>query len=82
MLTMLLLHILTGERGDVKDQYVTTIITDPLYGFKNTKGTTFMLNGDYNDNRLFYDGHPGYDYSQAFTWSRHMRLARRCPCRV
>ena len=37
-----------------------------LYGFKNSNGSNFVVNGNYSgggeSNYLFYDGHPGYDY--------------------
>ena len=37
-----------------------------LYGFKNSSGSNFVINGNYSgggeSNYLFYDGHPGYDY--------------------
>jgi murein DD-endopeptidase MepM/ murein hydrolase activator NlpD len=42
---------------------------DALYGFKNSSGTRFSINGQYNTSSgneggyyLFYDGHTGYDY--------------------
>ena len=68
----------TGEKG--LPQYGTSYWNSPsenpsvcpsniLYGFKNSTGTAFSINGQYNSPDpygnnlfLFYDGHTGYDY--------------------
>lgn len=58
-----------GEKGEAKNgaDYVTTIINgQQLYGFKNSAGTNFIINGNYSGggapSYLYYDGHPGIDF--------------------
>jgi len=58
----------TGEEGRSQygQDYVITIGENALYGFKNSTGTDFSINGSYSGGGspdfLYYDGHPGYDY--------------------
>jgi GH25 family lysozyme M1 (1,4-beta-N-acetylmuramidase) len=58
----------TGEQGRSQygQDYVTTINGNALYGFKNSSGTNFAVNGNYagggSPSNLYYDGHPGIDY--------------------
>ena len=58
----------TGEVGQSQygQDYVTTINGNALYGFKNSSGTSFTVNGNYagagHPTYLYYDGHPGIDY--------------------
>jgi murein DD-endopeptidase MepM/ murein hydrolase activator NlpD len=59
----------TGEAGNVRPSFVTTVNSVDLYGFGSDVAPSFMVNGNYSGGgdktRLFYDGHPGYDYSTA-----------------
>lgn len=67
----------TGEKGEAQyGKSVDSVLingncpNDPLYGFKNSTGIDFSINGQYssydngspNNLFLFYDGHTGYDY--------------------
>jgi len=58
----------TGEKGESRYgfDYVTTFNGIALYGFKNSSGSNFTINGNYTGgdsaSYLYYDGHPGYDY--------------------
>jgi prepilin-type processing-associated H-X9-DG protein len=55
----------TGERGE--SLYGKKLVWGTHFGFKNSQGTPFLANGNYtgggDTNFLYYDGHPGYDYS-------------------
>ena len=61
----------TGEIGisTYGADYVTTFNGNRLYGFKNSNGSSFIINGEYNGDGkpdfLYYDGHSGYDYEAA-----------------
>ncbi len=63
-----------GEEGGVNNGcwcYSTDSVCDPnnytscaVVGFMNVEGINFLDNVvNYNDEYLYYDGHPGYDYS-------------------
>ncbi len=49
-----------GEVGNVNRQLVTGTI---YYGWKQSSGQNFIVNGNYNNSVLWYNGHPGYDLS-------------------
>jgi autotransporter-associated beta strand protein len=61
-----------GEMGSKRPSFVTsypcglTKTQNKLFGFKQSSGKAFSLNGQYDGGgdtfHLFYDGHPGYDY--------------------
>lgn len=56
----------TGEQG--RKEYGSDKVDGmSLYGFKNKNGASFIVNGHYTgggwSKYLYYDGHPGYDYS-------------------
>jgi murein DD-endopeptidase MepM/ murein hydrolase activator NlpD len=59
----------TGEKGEnnynQSNWYINFEYGD-LYGFKNSTGTNYIINGNYSGGGepgfLFYDGHPGFDY--------------------
>ena len=58
----------TGEEGRSQygQDYVTTINGNALYGYKNSGGTSFTVNGNYagggSPTYLYYEGHPGIDF--------------------
>jgi len=58
----------TGETGRSQygEDYVITLNGNALYGYKNSSGTSFTVNGNYagggNSTYLYYEGHPGIDY--------------------
>ena len=58
----------TGEKGETRfgQSYVTTLNGIDLYGFKQSSGANFTVNGNYTGggeaNFLFYEGHPGIDF--------------------
>lgn len=63
----------TGEKGERQfgARFVTTFNGVDLYGFKNSAGSNFVVNGNYTGGGtsssgdyayLYYDGHPGFDY--------------------
>gem|GEM_PF-3222923 len=58
----------TGESGQSQfgQDYVITINSNALYGFKNESGSNFLVNSNYSGGGspsfLYYDGHPGIDF--------------------
>lgn len=56
----------TGERGE--SQFGSNLVWSTHFGFRqNNAGTPFRVNGNYTgggkSTYLYYDGHPGFDYS-------------------
>ena len=57
-----------GEEGRSQygQDYVTTFNGIALYGYKNSGGTSFIVNGNYSGGGtptyLYYEGHPGIDF--------------------